>query len=192
MRATQNSNGMSVAEGWKRLGAQSEFTLHQRSWIEPTIDWTLSCNQPRLGSGQVAANLPLLATGTPSPITHTHFPGQWKQAFSDSLPAHTVYQKVSPTLQFGKSQKFLQMAKICKTFCCTLKVSSIQIHIILLCGLGKKKFLIAHKTQLREQRTVAMDFYIFLKINWKKQVEIVKIISKNKCSEGWLLALTSC
>ena len=48
------------------------------------------------------------------------------------------------------------MAKICKTFCCTLKVSSSQIHIILLYGLGEKKkkkktFLVAHKTQLREQ-----------------------------------------
>lgn len=58
------------------------------------------------------------------------------------------------------------MAKICKTLRCTLKVSSSQIHIILLCGLGKKKkktFLIAHKTQLRQQRTVAMDFLYFSK-----------------------------
>lgn len=86
------------------------------------------------------------------------------------------------------------MAKICKTFRCTLKVSSSQIHIILLYGLGEKqKKNIPCSSQDPAKRTVAMDFYnIILNINWKKQVEIVKIILKNKCSEGWLLALTSC
>lgn len=78
------------------------------------------------------------------------------------------------------------MAKICKTFCCTLKVSSSQIYIILLCGLGKKKTKnIPYSSQDPAKRTVTMDFYnIILKINWKKQVEIVKIILKNQCSEG--------
>ena len=189
MRATQNSNGMSVAEGWKRLGAQSEFTLHQRSWIEPTIDWTLSYNQPRLGSGQVAANLPLLATGTPSPITHTHFPGQWKQAFSDSLPAHTESQpnsavwekpKISPN---GKNlQNILLYPK-------SLLYSDSH-HLIV--WLRKKKIPYSSQDPAKRTENSRNGFLHFSKDQLEEAVEIVKIISKNKCSEGWLLALTSC
>lgn len=73
------------------------------------------------------------------------------------------------------------MVKIHETFCCVLKSSSNQIHTVLLCGLAKKekekkKCLAVNNTHLL-QRTVTMDLYsIILKIIWKKQVEIVKII----------------
>ena len=100
--------GWAWLKDWKRLGAQPQFILHQRSWIVLTIDWTLSCNQPRLSSRQVAANLPLLAMGTPP----THQLLVLTSLVNENNPLQTARQhtqKVSPTLQFGKSQKLLQI-----------------------------------------------------------------------------------
>lgn len=95
--------GWAWLKDWKRLGAQSQFILHQRSWIVLTIDWTLSCNQPRLSSRQVAANLPLLAMGTPPPISSSYsLPWSMKTILYRQLAS--THRKSAQLCSLGKAR----------------------------------------------------------------------------------------